>query len=390
MVFKLKTKSIHYLILLQIAFILSSCASFDGLRFWKSDEINPDEPRELISFSEKRDIVLTWKNSFNGINEIGNFVPAFSSGNIYFSDTQGNVSSISAIDGSKNWESKLDLLASGTAAGFDIVVISDEKGNVIALNIDDGSMLWSTNLKSEILSSAAIDAKGVIVKTGAGELFSLDKQTGEILWSYRSKLPTLTIRGSSSPIIFDNKVYVSFDNGRLGVFEISSGFPLWDGAISYVSGSSELENLIDADSNPVISGGLIYTTNYQGKLNIFDIAQKRSIWSYDISSFFSPVISRGMIVVVESNSAIKSFTSKNLEESWVIEDYINRQISNAISFKGNLIIGDFEGYIHIINPLNGKTIGREKISRNPIKTIISRSDSFYVVDEEFNLFSLNI
>ena len=386
----MKIKSIHLLTLLLIAFILSSCASFDGLRFWKSDEIDPDEPRDLISFTKQKNVSLSWKNSFSGNNEIGNFVPSFSSGNIYFSDTEGSVSSINAINGSKNWEVKLDSLASGTAAGFGIVIVSDIKGNIIALDINNGSQLWSTNVKSEILSSAAIDAKGVIVKTGAGELLSIDNKNGEILWSYRSKLPTLTIRGSSSPIIFDNKVYVSFDNGRLGVFDINSGFPLWDGAISYVSGSSELENLIDADSNPVIAGGLIYTTNYQGNLNIFDIAQKRSIWSYDISSFFSPVITRGMIIVVESNSGIKSFTSKNLEESWTTEDYINRNISNAVSFKGNLIIGDFEGYIHIIDPLNGKTIGREKISRNSIKTIISRSNSFYAIDEEFNLFSLNI
>ena len=133
-----------------------------------------------------------------------------------------------------------------------------------------------------------------------------------------------------------------------------------------------------------------YTTNYQGKLNIFDISQKRSIWSYDISSFFSPVITRGMIIVVESDSGIKSFTSKTLEESWILEDYLNRDISNAISFKGNLIFGDFEGYIHVIDPLNGTTIAREKISKQPIKSIISRSNSFYAIDEEFNLFSLNI
>jgi len=386
----LKTKSIHLLILLQLGFLLSSCTSFDGLRFWKSDEIDPDEPRELISFSEQKNISISWKNSYSGNNDIGNFLPAFSSGNLYFSDSEGTVTSINAITGAKNWEKKLGALASGTAAGFGIVVVSDIQGNVIALNINDGSELWSINVKSEILSSVAIDAKAVVVKSGSGELLSLDNQTGEILWSYRSKLPTLTIRGSSSPVIFDNKVYVSFDNGRLGVFELDSGFPIWDGAISYVSGSSELENLIDADSSPVIAGGLIYTTNYQGKLNIFDISQKRSIWSYDISSFFSPVITRGMIIVVESDSGIKSFTSKTLEESWTLEDYLNRDISNAISFKGNLIFGDFEGYIHVLDPLNGTTIAREKISKKPIKTLISRSNSFYAVDEEFNLFSLNI
>ena len=133
-----------------------------------------------------------------------------------------------------------------------------------------------------MLSEAAIDAKLVIVKTNSGELIALDKDTGSIEWSYRSKLPLLTVRGSSSPVIVDDKIYTSFDNGRLGVFDLNSGFPLWDGAISYVKGVSELENLIDADSPPVVEGGLIYSTNYQGNLNIFDIAQKRSVWSLSL------------------------------------------------------------------------------------------------------------
>ena len=179
-------------------------------------------------------------------------------------------------------------------------------------------------------------------------------------------------------------------NGRLGVFELNSGFQIWDGAISYVSGASELENLIDSDSNPVIEGGLIYTTNYQGNLNIFDPSQKRSVWSNNASSFFSPIISRGMLMVVEENSSIKSFALKTLEESWINSDYLNRDLSNGVSYKDNIVVGDFEGYVHVINILNGRTVGREKLSRNPIKTILSRSDSLYVIDEAFNLISIDL
>ena len=284
----------------------------------------------------------------------------------------------------------MNFLASGTAAGFGIVVVSDIQGNVIALDQKDGSKLWSSNVKGEVLSKAAIDAQIVVVKTGSGELLGLDKENGDIQWSYRSTLPLLTVRGSSSPVIEDDKVYVSFDNGRLGVFQINSGFPIWDGAISYVSGVSELENLIDSDSDPVIDGGLIYTTNYQGNLNIFDTTQKRSVWSYETSSFHSPVITRGMLTVVEADSEIRSFSLKTLQESWVSDDYKNRDLSNAVNFKGNMIIGDFEGYLHVIDTLNGRTIGRKKISRKPIKTVFSRSDSLYVVDEAFNLFSINL
>ena len=385
-------KSFKYknLIVLCSIFIISSCSSMDGLRFWKSDEIDPDEPKELVAFSNQKNIVIEWKNSFKGENEIGNFLPDFSAQNLFFSDASGNVSSINASTGDRNWSIELNFLASGTSAGFGLVVVSDIDGNVIAVDQNDGSKLWSTNVKGEVLSKVAIDAKVVVVKTGSGELLGLDRENGEILWSYRSKLPLLTVRGSSSPVIVDDLVYVSFDNGRLGVFELNSGFQVWDGAISYVKGVSELENLIDSDSSPVVDGGLIYTTNYQGNLNIFDTAQKRSVWSYETSSFYSPIVSRGMLTIVEANSGLRSFALKTLQESWTNDDYINRDLSNAVSYKGSLVVGDFEGYIHVIDTLNGKTIGRKKISRKPIKSILSRSDSLYIIDEAFNLHSINI
>ena len=385
-------KSFKYknLIVLCSIFIISSCSSMDGLRFWKSDEIDPDEPKELVAFSNQKNIVIEWKNSFKGENEIGNFLPDFSAQNLFFSDASGNVSSINASTGDRNWSIELNFLASGTSAGFGLVVVSDIDGNVIAVDQTDGSKLWSTNVKGEVLSKVAIDAKVVVVKTASGELLGLDRENGEILWSYRSKLPLLTVRGSSSPVIVDDLVYVSFDNGRLGVFELNSGFQVWDGAISYVKGVSELENLIDSDSSPVVDGGLIYTTNYQGNLNIFDTAQKRSVWSYETSSFYSPIVSRGMLTIVEANSGLRSFALKTLQESWTNDDYINRDLSNAVSYKGSLVVGDFEGYVHIIDTLNGKTIGRKKISRKPIKSILSRSDSLYIIDEAFNLHSINI
>ena len=242
----------------------------------------------------------------------------------------------------------------------------------------------------EVLATPAIDAQFVIVKTGSGELLALDKSTGKTKWSYRSKLPALTIRGSSSPVIYENQVFATFDNGRLGVFQLDSGFPIWDGAISYMSGTSELENLIDSDSPPVIEGGLVYTTNFQGNLNIFDIAQKRSVWVSEVSSFYSPLLIKGLIVVVESDSSLKSLSLKTLEESWSTDEYANRETSNPISFNNYIIVGDYEGYLHIIDPLTGKTVGRERVSRKPIKRIISRSNNFYVVDEGFNLYSLSI
>ena len=373
-----------------ILFVLSSCSSLSSMKFWGSDEVDSDEPKTLVPISNSVKINVNWTKSFSGDNFLGNFIPAFGSQSVFFADTNGSIKSINPNTGTIQWESQVNALSSGVAAGFGVIVVSDIEGNVITLNQDDGSVLWTLNLKGEVLAPAAIDPKFIVVKTGSGELLALDKSSGEISWSYRSKLPALTIRGSSSPVIEGDIVYATFDNGRLGVFELDSGFPVWDGAISYAKGSSELENLVDSDSNPVIDAGLVYTINYQGNLSLFDTSQKRAVWQTEASSFYSPLLIRGLIILVESKSNIRSFFTKTMEESWTSDAYLNRQLSNPISFSGFTIVGDYEGYIHVLDPLNGKTVGRKKISKKPIKKIISRSKNFYAVDESFNLYSLSI
>ena len=387
-----KPKILNFFMVIFTASLLSSCSSLSSLQFWQGekDEYELDEPRKLENISNNKKIITNWDISFAGENSLGNFIPSFAGDSIYFADSSGNIKSINAISGSINWKKEVSLLSAGISAGFGILIVADIDGNVIALDQNNGTELWTSNVKGEVLAPAAVDAKFIIVKTGSGELIALNKDSGEIEWSYRSKLPALTIRGSSSPVIDNNMVYATFDNGRLGVFELDSGYPVWDGAISYVSGSSELENLIDSDSSPVIEGGLVFTTSYQGNINIFDIAQKRSVWQSESSSFYSPLLLRGLIILVEANSNLKTFFSKNLEKSWSSNEYLNRSLSNPSSFNGFLLVGDFEGYIHIIDPLNGQTVARKKISRKPIMKLISRSNNFYAIDEDFNLFSLSI
>ena len=141
-------------------------------------------------------------------------------------------------------------------------------------NQQNGDVNWTINVKNEVLAPAAISARYVIVKTSAGELVGLNKTTGELIWSYRSQNPTLTVRGSSEPIIYEDQVFATFDNGRLGVFQLDTGFTLWDGAISYTEGTTELENLIDADSPPVVDGRLVTQITIK-EISIFLILLKR-------------------------------------------------------------------------------------------------------------------
>ncbi|MDC1491575.1 PQQ-binding-like beta-propeller repeat protein [Gammaproteobacteria bacterium] len=416
-----------YFLHLLIIIFLSSCSSIpfldnndeeveskesrsliDTLTFWNNgeEEIDLTEPKSLIEISNQEDdITINWKISLtterkalniipdllsDGENTLGSFLPGFSGKTIFFANNNGSVGSYDQASGIENWTVQVPPLSSGVSAGFGVLIVASDQGELICLSQDDGSTLWSVDAGGEVLAQAAIDARLVLVKTSSGELNAYNISDGTKEWSYRSQLPSLTLRGSSPPLIEEGIVYAAFDNGRLGAFQIETGFLLWDGAISYVEGTSELENMIDADSAPVLEGGLLFVANYQGQIAAFDPAQRRIVWAEKTSSFYSPVITKGVIAVIQTDSTFNTYAAKTLMPSWTSDDYYLRDLSNPDSYKGNIVVGDFEGYIHFINPLNGKTRSRLRLTKNPIKNIIARADNIYAVDQEFNLYSISL
>ena len=378
----------------------------DIITFWDNgtEEVDPSEPKTLNEISNQEELILNWELTLpsdrsaadfipnfsgKGDNKLGSFLPAFIGNTIFIANGNGTVGSFNQDSGDENWVVNVSPLASGVSAGFGILIVAGSQGQLICLSQDDGSTIWSVDVGSEILAPAALDAKLVIVKTSSGELNAYNISNGLREWSYRSQLPTLTLRGSSPPVIEEGIVYAAFDNGRLGAFQVSTGFLVWDGAISYVEGTSELDNMIDADAAPVLEGGLLFIANYQGQIAAFDPAQRRIVWAEEASSFYSPIISKGVMAVLETDSTFKTYSTKTFMPSWTNEDYYLRELSNADTYKGSIVVGDFEGYVHLINTLNGTTTSRIKLTRSPIKSIIARANNIYIVDEQFNLYSVS-
>ena len=365
-------------------FLVSSCST---LSFWSSEsDEETSEPIKLKKIQNLYPIEVVWKRSFDGKNDLGSFIPSFYSGEMIVADPEGNLISMNPSSGKVNWNIDLKRdLSAGTASGFGKIVVSDTDGFLVAIDTDSKETLWEKNIGGEILSNGVISASLVLIKNSVGELVALDSSTGDVKWSFRSQLPALTVRGTGEPIIENGIVFSTFDNGRLAAFQLETGYFLWDGPISFLEGTSELENLIDSDSSPVIAQSLIFATNYQGRLTAFDIAQKRPVWNAEASSFHSPIIGNNMLMVVQDDGSILSFSMTNLSPSWNSKEYLRRELSNGLIHKNLMLVGDVEGYVHIIDPLNGITVGRKKVSGNPIMSIVSFRNLAYVIDQESNI-----
>ena len=51
--------------------VISSCSSLDNLRFWKSDDVDIDEPKKLMSFSDEKALSIKRKTADKGENNGG-------------------------------------------------------------------------------------------------------------------------------------------------------------------------------------------------------------------------------------------------------------------------------------------------------------------------------
>ena len=110
-------------------FIVSSCSSLSSLKFWGSDEIDPDEPKELKKILICKNINIDWNKSFSGDKLLGNFYLHLVLKSIFFADVNGNIKSIDSNSGNIQWEQEIgELLSSGIAAGFGMLVVSDVQG----------------------------------------------------------------------------------------------------------------------------------------------------------------------------------------------------------------------------------------------------------------------
>jgi outer membrane protein assembly factor BamB len=146
------------------------------------------------------------------------------------------------------------------------LVVSGKNGELICLATDDGKELWRINIEGESVSQPLIKNDVVVVKTIDGKLRGFSILDGTELWLIEQQIPSLTLRGSSTPLIIGNNVISGFDNGRLISIRLDNGAIEWESMLSPPSGRTDLERLNDLDGSIASVGQDIYAANYQGRL----------------------------------------------------------------------------------------------------------------------------
>ncbi len=284
-------------------------------------------------------------------------------GVIFALDPKGEVT---AYQGKQRlWQQKVSKqgLSSGVEAAEGTVIVGNKKGQLFALDQATGEQKWTAQLSGAILSASLIQAGRVVTLSNDGTVYAHDLATGQQVWTYNLPDVQFSLRGTASPIALDPRtVLIASSNAYVYALDILTGVPRMQRRVAVSDGRSDVQRLNDIDGDPVVAGQFLVTTSFQGQVTVTDLASQQVLWSEDASSIQRPEVSNNTVYVTQADGKITAYALTTGEQLWQNDSLLNRQLSNPVVLGQDLVVGDLEGVLHLIDPNSGQLIGRSKTS----------------------------
>lgn len=353
-----------------VLLITAGCSMVtDQVTSFMGGEDNSVPPTPLEDIQQQINIEKLWNQSIgDGSGEqYLKLVPVYSQDKVFVADSDGEVEAIDAQTGKSLWSHDTDSkITGGPGAANNLVMVGTGEAELISLSAETGEELWRTRVSSEILATPVMSDNIVVARTIDGKVFGLDADDGKRLWVYDRTVPTLTLRGTSAPVIARGYVIAGFDEGRLASIELHTGKLVWETRIALRSGRSELERMVDIDAEPVIVDDVIYVATFQGRIAALSLESGRILWTRDISSYAGLCADKSAIYITDDDSEIWSLDRFTGNSIWK-QDKLQARAATGPDIIGNMIVvGDLEGYLHWLDKNTGNIVGRNRISKNMI------------------------
>ena len=361
---------IRTFIMLWLSALLAGCSTmsswYDGML---GGEDNAAPPAPLTSIESTVTLSKVWSETIGvGYDEqFVNLVPVADDGRLYVADRKGRVVALDAATGKEVWSVKTEAaLSAGPAVDSGLVLVGSSDAELIALDSADGSLRWKVEVSSEVLSRPGIDIDRVIVQTADGSIAGLDAENGQQVWVNDRTVPVLTLRGTSTPAVHHGVVIAGFSNGKLIALSAEKGFIAWEKSIAVPQGRSELERIVDIDGSPVVVGGAVYVTTYQGRVARLEIKDGEVVWERDMSSSVGLGVDFSQVYVTDDSSHVWALSRNTGASAWKQGALANRGLTAPEPFNDYVAVADIEGYVHVLSRYDGRIAGRVELDSKGI------------------------
>ena len=372
------------LLVLVVAFA-TGCSSFSNM--FKNEKKAAKEPAPLVRIGAPISVQKLWSVSLGGGEGMLGLrqKPALDAARLYAVDDSGSVHAIDRLTGRNVWETSVVTsearrswklwkrqerttgLTSGPAAANGMVVVGGRNGEVIALDADSGQVRWTKKVSSAVIAAPLITADRVIVRSNDGRVFGLDPADGSRKWVFDRGLPTLSVRGNSSPVLGQGITYIGYDDGSIIALRVEDGLRVWEQIVAEPDGRTELDRMADIDGEIQVGADEVVATSYHGTTMSIRNNNGAPLWSREIGSHAGIAMLADKIVLADKAGNVWALDRNTGADIWK-QDAMQRRWLTTPAIQGNYaVLGDLEGYLHWLRLDDGQIVGRIRLEKGIIR-----------------------
>lgn len=290
-------------------------------------------------------------------------------------------------------------IESSPAVAYGKVYFVAKNGYVYSLDAESGELVWrylTGGTAGPYLGPSPTVVGGVVyVGSWDNHVYALDAENGELIWRFEVDIFWTLLGVDGAPAVIDNRVYVGSWNGYFYCLNAENGELIW----SYSDGDGKMGHVIGA---PAVINGVIYfgaaagDVGYTGTVYALNAENGGLIWKYYIGDEISasPVVIDNVVYIGAGygphlpGDGMYALDARTGELLWYF-DTNNEPITSSAAVKnGKLYFGSHTKKIYASNAENGSMIWSFEtdsfILSSPAiagdKVYVGAGVNFYVLD----------
>ncbi|MEK6277481.1 MAG: PQQ-binding-like beta-propeller repeat protein [Actinomycetota bacterium] len=254
----------------------------------------------------------------------------------------------------------------------------DNNGHAFSLDADTGKVLWKRRV-AQLNASAPVYAHQRIFVTNLvpGQVLALNARSGKTEW--KKELGTRT---ESSPLVVKRRVIFGDESGVLHAVDRRNGHSLW---------TAQLNGAIKAA--PAYQHGILYVGDYGGTMNAVNVRSGKIKWQAssqglsfgrDGPFYSTPAVAFGRVYSGNNDGRVYSFEAKDGDLAWSHSTggyvYSSPAVADTPNSDPTVYIGSYDGNLYAIDAKSGDSRWTQSAGGRVIGSVSAVGNIVYVAE----------
>ena len=323
--------------------------------------------------------------------------PLVVDGVVYTMDSLATVSAYDAARGGLKWRSDLEpededdgYFGGGIAYDAGRIYVSTGFARVFSLDAETGAVIWRQPVPAPIRAAPTAANGRVFVVTLDNQTIALSAENGERLWNHSGLQEATSLVGGASPAVSGSTVIVPYSSGEIVGLLAENGRVLWSESLSSMTRIDPLGDIAHIRGAPVIDRGVVFAISHSGRMIAVDLRRGVRAWEAALGGVEMPWVGGEFIFVLTNDAQLVCLTRREGRIRWVrpLARFANPEKQEGpIHWSGPVLAGDrlivagSNRQALSISPYSGEVLGVIELPDSVFMAPVVADNSLYFLTE---------